>query len=168
MKGLIKIDGNLLPGDFEYLRVGQEIIIDEIEIQDKDGNLKQPAGYDEGIIEIQIRLISEDGDVYKQLSSIQKLFRARDGQIKPDIHIISNAHANARGIKKVLFRSLQTEESKEDDSLIVTIELEEYLPLEAQIENAVIQNTQKEMVESVLPSAYQDVSSEITKDTETP
>ena len=101
MKGVIKIDGNTLPGHFEYLRVGQEIIIDEIEIQDKDGNLKQPAGYDEGVIEIQIRLITEDGDVYGQLSSIQKLFRARDGQIKPDIHIISNAHANARGIKKV-------------------------------------------------------------------
>ena len=168
MKGVVKIDGNPLPGHFEYLRVGQEIIIDKIQIQDKDGNLKQPAGYDEGVIEIQVRLISEDGDVYSQLSSIQKLFRARDGQIKPDIHIISNTHANARGIKKVLFKSLITEESKEDDSLIVTIELEEYLPLEAQIENAVVQNEQKEMIESVLPSAYEDVASTIAEDTETP
>lgn len=168
MKGIIKIDGQLLPGHFKYLRVGQQIIIDEIEIQDKDGNLKQPAGYDEGTISIQIKLITEDGDVYSQLSSIQAMFRKKDGQIKPDIHTISNKHANIRGIKKVLFNDLDTEESEEDDSLTVIIKLEEFLPLEAQVENAVIQTEQKQLITTGAPEAYNSATSEISKDTEKP
>ena len=152
-RGIIKIDGVLIPGHFERLVVGQEIIIDEMQVQDKDGHIKQPAGYNEGTIHIELRLIPDDGDVNTQVASIYGMFRKVEGQIKPDIHSISNIHANSRGIRQVLFKSLESTDSIEDDSTRVTIELEEYVPVAVQVQNAVFQQQQQDVASSVLPTA---------------
>ena len=165
---IIKIDGILLPGHFRLLQVGQDIVIDEMQVQDKDGHIKQPAGYDEGKIKIEVVLIPDDGDVNTQLASIYGLFRKVEGQIKPDIHSISNIHANSRGIKKILFNRLESTESEEDDSLAVKIELEEYVPVAVQVQNAVFQQQQQDVASSVLPTATASAAAEVSKDTGKP
>ena len=102
--GIIKIDGKALPGAVQRFTVGHQIIIDEIEIQDKDGHLKQPAGYDEGTVSVELALLGSDAEeggdnAYTDLESIQALFRKTEGQTKPEIHDIANVHTAARGIK---------------------------------------------------------------------
>ena len=167
-RGIIKIDGALIPGHFERLAVGQDIIIDAIKVQDKDGHIKQPAGYNEGTIHAEVRLIPDDGDVNTQLASIYSMFRKVEGQIKPDIHSISNIHANSRGIKQVLFRNLESEESIEDDSMLVKIDLEQYVPVAVQVQNAVFQQQQQDVASSVLPTMDASAAAEVSKDTGKP
>lgn len=149
--GIIKIDGQVLPGALQRLVVGHQIIIDEIEIQDKDGHLKQPAGYDEGTISIELDLLGsdadEDGDnAYEVLETIQTIFRKTEGQMKPEIHDIANIHTAARGIKQVLFKTLETESNSETNILSVRIELEEYIPLAVQVVQAVERAQEKQQL----------------------
>lgn len=147
--GIIKIDGKTIPGALQRLTVGHEIIIDEIEIQDKDGHLKQPAGYDEGTIAIDLAIPGTDidpEDAYAKLAEIQALFKRIEGQLKPEIHDITNIHANARGIKQVLFRSLQSEMTSENNVLVVQIELEEYIPLAVQVVQATERAEEKQQI----------------------
>lgn len=165
---IVKIDGKTLPGHFSRLVIGADIIIDELPIQDKDGHVKQPAGYNEGTIQIELILIPDDGDVNTQLASIYSMFRKVEGQIKPDIHSISNVHANSRGITKVLFKRLESSETKEDDALRVRVELEEYVPLAVQVQNAVFQDQQQEVAEDVVGTMAASAGAEMSKDTEGP
>jgi len=140
--GIIKIDGAPLPGYLQRLRVGANIIIDELPIQDLDGHLKLPAGFDEGNIEIILRLVGENGSSpYDLAGALQGIFRKTE-QSKPQIHAISNVHVNARQISSVLIKQLETEETNEDDTLLATLWLEEFIPLAEQIQNNVSQANQ--------------------------
>lgn len=148
--GLIRIDGMTLPGALSQLRIRHEIIIDEIQIQDRDGHLKQPAGYQEAAVSLELVLQDPSGNPYALLGPIQSLFRQIEGQLKPQVHILTNMHANSRGISRVLFRSLETEETNQNDTLLARIELEEYIPLEVQVIQAVEAVNQQVTVENTL------------------
>ncbi len=153
--GIVKLDGKVLPGALQRLVIGHEIIIDEIEIQDKDGHLKQPAGYDEGTITIELAIPGADidpDDAYAKLSEIQALFKRTEGQLKPEIHDIVNVHTTVRGIKQVLFRALQSEVSSENDVLIVQIDLEEYIPLAVQVVQQLAQSQASQKVQDAVSS----------------
>lgn len=153
--GIVKIDGQELPGVLEHLSVRHEIIIDEIRIQDRDGHLKQPAGYDEGDVTLSLQL-QDDEDPYSLIAPIQALFREPESQGKPKIHTVTNVHVNARGIHEVLFKSLETSETNRDDIIIASIALEEYVPLEIQVVQAVEQANQESETQQALAEAVPD------------
>lgn len=148
--GIIEIDGSPLPGALRRLSVGHAIIIDEIQIQDKDGHLKQPAGYDEGTVEIELTLYKDkDGpDPADQLAKIQEFFKQIEGQLKPKVHDIYNYHVWTRGIKQVLFRELRSEEDNQSDTISVTIILGEYIPLPVQLVQAIQQEQAADSVQN--------------------
>ncbi len=73
-RGIIKIDGALIPGHFEKLVVGQYITIDAMQVQGKNDH-KQPTSCNDGTIHIELDSVADDGNVHTQLASIYSMFR---------------------------------------------------------------------------------------------
>lgn len=167
-KGIIKIDGTTLPGYVKRLAVRGSIKIDYMDVQDRDAEVTQPAGYNPGDIDIRIMLSPDDGDVYTQAQGVKAMFRAKDGQVKPDVHTVTSGLINLHGISQVLFREFDTIEEDKTDGLEIWIQLDEYVPLETQIENQVIENQAGEAAEGSLTNIYDGAAAEIAGDGEGP
>jgi len=167
-KGLVKIDGSTLPGSLARLNVHGSIVIDTMEIQDRDAGVTQPGGFNPYDVSIQLILSADDGSIYDQSKTIRGMFKEKDGQVKPNVHTITSALTDLNDISEVLISDLDFTESNKNDGMEVWIRLTEYIPLEAQVENQVIQNQASEAAAGVLPGSYDAAASEIAKDTGTP
>lgn len=127
--GNVRLDNTDLPGVFTSLTISQEIKIEENEIKGRSGKSKQVIGYDDATVNLELILLSDDESTcYDKLNIIQRVFRNTDSAALPKVFKVINKHINARKIRDVLFRSLTTSEGS-GDTLSVSIQLEEYLPI---------------------------------------
>lgn len=125
----VKVGGVVLPGLFKSLEIKGEATVEEATVEGKSAKPKQATGYED--CKVTLELILADGPKLtrlQKLAAIQKLFK-QPGQAKPIVMTLVNQHTSARGISKVIFKSLTTKEQNKTDDMTVSIEFWEYVPI---------------------------------------
>lgn len=125
----VKVGGILLPGLFKSIDIKGEAQVEEQQVEGNTAKPKQVTGYEDA--KVTLELVLEDGPVktkLEKLAIIQNLFR-KPGQKKPIVHEIVNEHTAARGVSKVIFKTLSTKEQSKKSELTVSIEFWEYIAM---------------------------------------
>ena len=126
--GQVKVGDIILPGFFQSMEVNGEILLDEIEVEGRSDNPKQPVGYEDAKIKMTLIVENNDTTPYEKLEVLQSIFKA-PGQGVPHAYDIFNRHLLARGITKVVFKGLTTIEDNKLDVIKATCEFAEYIPI---------------------------------------
>jgi len=135
----VSLGGLILPVPPKSMKVKQSIKVDEIEIPGRSGKVKQPIGYkdSEVTLNLEIPAIYENGRIKEsapdRFQEIQNVFReSRDTTPRPlDIHSILTMSC---GIAQVLLSSVEIADSTMD-MVSVTMTLMEYESIEVQLKN---------------------------------
>lgn len=131
------LGGVVLPVPPASMRIRQALKIDEIEIKGRSGKVKQPVGYEDAEISIELELCDrEEGDAVvetarERLEQLQKLFRASKEALPQPLEIVS-VLTEACGIRRVLFKELEVHDN-ELDFISATLQLTEFESVENQL-----------------------------------
>ena len=130
--------GNLtLPVPPRKMRIKQVLKIDEIEIKGRSGKIKQPTGYQDAQITIDLEICDreEGGKVVEtareRFEQIQGLFRPSREAIQQPQEIVSTL-TDACGIRQVLIKELEMHDN-ELDYISCTLQLTEFESVENQL-----------------------------------
>ncbi|MBC8203976.1 MAG: hypothetical protein H8E87_00535 [FCB group bacterium] len=113
------------------MKIKQTLKIDEIEIPGRSGKVKQPTGYEDSEITIELEIPHQEigmlvvktaGERYQE---IQSLFRPSSDTIQAPIPIVSTL-TEACGIEQVLIKDIDLQDDPEYDYLVCTLTLTEY------------------------------------------
>ncbi|MBN2546571.1 MAG: hypothetical protein JXB50_12295 [Spirochaetes bacterium] len=158
-------EGILLPGFVTSFRIGNNLIIEEKDKTSGSGKYKVVSGWNDSSIGIDLRLLDKvDLDLngnaeilescYEYLEEIESCFKKTNRDGTPVLYEISHDHANSRGIKKVLFESLES--TDEPGGIICALRFIEYEPYIQRIQ------TQKQ-TKSVKTVSAKDVKNKTAK-----
>jgi len=133
----VSLGGLILPVPPKSMKVKQSIKVDEIEIPGRSGKVKQPIGYQDSevTLNLEIPAIYENGRIKEsapdRFQEIQNVFReSRDTTPRPlAIHSILTMSC---GISQVLLSSVEVADSTMD-MVSVTMTLMEYESIEIQL-----------------------------------
>lgn len=130
--------GNVtLPVPPRSMRIKQALKIDEIEIKGRSGKIKQPIGYQDAQITIDLEICNkeEGGKVVEtareRFEQIQGLFRPSREAIQEPQEIVSTL-TDACGIRQVLIKELEVHDN-ELDYISCTLQLTEFESVENQL-----------------------------------
>jgi hypothetical protein len=127
--GELRVDGKLLPLSFVTQRVNAGVRFDRAERDHMSGKNKIPLGWEDADIQYTGDLLcDETGDCYEKLTVINKIFKGADKGANPLVLNISNRHLRARGISRVVFSGLESDEDDQSDVLRVVLTFSEHLP----------------------------------------
>lgn len=128
--GELRLGNDLLPGIFFSQTVQAGVRFDRAERDHMSGKNRIPLGWEDADIRFVSDLVCDDSsDCYEKLAIINKLFKSADKGANPKIYAISNRHLLARGVKRVVFTGLQSDEVAEDDVIRVTLTFSEHIPV---------------------------------------
>ena len=130
--------GNVtLPVPPRHMRIKQALKIDEIDIQGRSGKIKQPIGYEDAQITIDLEICDkeEGGKVVQtareRFEQIQGMFRPSREAIQEPQEIVSTL-TEACGIRQVLIKELEVHDN-ELDFISCTLQLTEFESVENQL-----------------------------------
>lgn len=127
--GEVKVGDILLPGLFKSLEIETDAKVDEVDVKGSSVKPKQATGYEDAKIKLKLRLKDEGTvTILDQLTQIQNVFK-KPAQGKPLVLDIFNHHCNARGITKVIFKKLKTQEDNSMNMMDVECEFWEWIPI---------------------------------------
>ena len=127
----------VLPVPPRRMRIKQALKIDEIEIKGRSGKIKQPIGYQDSQITIDLEICNneEDGNVIEtareRFEQIQKLFRESRESLPEPKEIVSTL-TDACGIRQVLIKEIEVHDN-ELDYISCTLHLTEFESVENQL-----------------------------------
>ncbi|MDP8238941.1 MAG: hypothetical protein P9X24_07615 [Candidatus Hatepunaea meridiana] len=127
----------VLPVPPRRMRIKQALKIDEIEIKGRSGKLKQPIGYQDSQITIELEICNkeENGNVIEKarerFEQIQKLFRESRESLPEPKEIVSTL-TDACGIRQVLIKEIEVHDN-ELDYISCTLHLTEFESVENQL-----------------------------------
>lgn len=159
--GAVKEDGTpdlsqilfQFPVPHQQMSVKQGIKVDEVDVPGRSGNVKQPVGYEDTDVSINLVLVDEEdrgGNVTRsaltQFGEFQSAFRDRsdpitdDAKLKasfavPRIYSIQSRLTDACGIRTVLFKSLDVNDTEGNTDLSVSLVFTEFEPVARQVES---------------------------------
>ena len=137
--GQVKLSGILLPGIVKSLSVQADVRFDTAEQDGMSGKVKVPLGWEDSVVAITVELLSdESSDCYDKLSGLNAVFRDTDQGANPKIYTVVNSHLIARGINQVVFSSLSSSETDEDDVILASLNFTEHLPVVTKTEKRTI------------------------------
>lgn len=132
--GQVWLDGQLIPGILVAQSVRCAVRYDEAQLDNRSGKKKVIKGWEDATIALTLDLLSyqDDGDnmdCYEKLAVIDALFKSAKDSL-PVVYNITGtrSHAWARGIRQVIFDSLDSTEDDQEDTIQVTITFVEHLP----------------------------------------
>lgn len=135
------IGGLTFPVPPKGMKVKQAIKIDEIEIPKKSGKLRQPTGFENAEITIDLELVPEEAGngttittPIERLRPLQKLFRDGRASVPVPVEIVSPL-TDLMGIRQVLIQELEAEEDGEYNWIPVHLVLVEYESIKTQLEH---------------------------------
>ncbi|MDD2853870.1 MAG: hypothetical protein PHY09_18435, partial [Desulfuromonadaceae bacterium] len=111
----------------------------------QSGTKKTPMGWDDTEVKIVLDLLCDQdpqtetiSDCYAKLKIINKFFKDGDGPEKalPKIYDITNKHLQARGVTRLVFYGLQSDEDDQSDVIRATLTFVEHMPAVAKRETA--------------------------------
>ena len=130
--------GNItLPVPPRHMRIKQALKIDEIEIRGRSGKIKQPIGYRDSEISINLEICDreEGGKVVEtareRFEQVQGLFRPSRDALPDPLEIVSTL-TDACGIRQVLIKELEVHDN-ELDFISCTLQLTEFESIENQL-----------------------------------
>lgn len=137
--GVVKVDGQELPGELVDLSVDCRIKFDEQDVDAQSGKKRTPLGWEDAEVGLALCLTTEDDgdDCYDKLTVINSLFRSHDAQANPKVFSIDNRHLLARGVSELLFSGLCSFETEDDDTIIASLSFVENNPPVVKTESAV-------------------------------
>ncbi|MBT3231468.1 MAG: hypothetical protein HN356_01500 [Calditrichaeota bacterium] len=147
-----------LPVPPRRMRIKQSLNIDEIEIKGRSGKIKQPIGYKDAQITIDLEICDkEEGGIVvetarERFEQVQRLFRASREAIQEPQEIVSTL-TDACGIRQVLIRELEVHDN-ELDYISCTLQLTEFESIENQLaaqsqEQATVDDAEKKGEEAI-------------------
>lgn len=125
----VSVDGIVLPGILKSIEIKADAAIEEQEVEGSAAKGKQATGYEDA--KVNLELILDDTisqSKYQKLATIQNLFRS-PGQKVPTVHSLVNEDTSARGVSRVVFKSLSHKHENKKGQLPVTLEFWEYVPV---------------------------------------
>jgi len=126
-----------LPVPPRRMRIKQSLKIDEIEIKGRSGKIKQPIGYKDAQITIDLEICDkEEGGIVietarERLEQVQRLFRSSREAIQEPQEIVSTL-TDACGIRQVLIKEFEVHDN-ELDYISCTLQLTEFESIENQL-----------------------------------
>lgn len=127
--GEIRLGNATIPGILQTLTVGGSVRYDEAQQDGLSGKTKTPMGWEDSAVSISMLLLTDDaGDCYDKLTAINRLFKGHDNSANPRVLRVANPHLNARDVDEVVFDSLDSSESNEDDTIVATLKFTEHRP----------------------------------------
>jgi len=134
-----KLGDLILPVPPKQMSIRQSLKIDEIEIPGRSGKIKQPVGYEDSTITIELELCHQDenGKIIKtaqdRLKEIQTLFRPSEKALQTPLSIVSTLTESC-GIKQVLIKDLEVKDDEEYDLIHCSLTLTEFDSIENQLQ----------------------------------
>ena len=131
------IGGVTLPVPPQSIRIKQALKIDEIEIKGRSGKVKQPVGYQDSEITLELEICDreEGGKVIEtareRFEQIQRLFRPSREALPQPQEIVSTL-TDACGIRQVLIKELEVHDN-ELDYISCTLQMTEFESVENQL-----------------------------------
>ena len=113
------------------MKIKQTLKIDEIEIPGRSGKVKQPVGYEDSQITIELEIPHEEiglqvvKTAQERYKEIQTLFRPSPDTIQAPVPIVSSL-TEACGIEQVLISDIDLRDDPEYDYLVCTLTLTEF------------------------------------------
>jgi hypothetical protein len=127
--GIIRLGGEALPGLLSTLKIDGKVRYDEQKVDGQSGKSKTPQGWEDSVVTASLVLLTDDeSDCYEKLASLSPIFRKPDAKTNPQIYALVNRHAQARGIRQIIFDKLDSSESSQDDTIKVTLGFTEHRP----------------------------------------
>ena len=144
--------GNItLPVPPRHMRIKQALKIDEIEIRGRSGKIKQPIGYRDSEISIDLEICDreEGGKVVEtareRFEQVQGLFRPSREALPEPLEIVSTL-TDACGIRQVLIKELEVHDN-ELDYISCTLQLTEFESIENQLKAQAKEQTASSEIE---------------------
>lgn len=127
--GVVRIDGEELPGILSDMRVSGKVRFDEQEVDKASGKKKTPQGWEDTDISLTLWLpTDEEGTCYDKAEILNGWFKKADGKANPQIFTVANRHLLARGVRRVVFSRLDTAENSQTDDIKATLAFVEHNP----------------------------------------
>ena len=127
----VKLGDIVLPVPPRQMRIKQTLKVDEIAIPGRSGKVKQPVGYEDSNIEIELEIPNEEiaGSPVKtsldRFKEIQSIFRPSSESVQNPMPIVSSL-TEACGIEQVLIKDIDLRDDPDYDYLICTLTLTEF------------------------------------------
>ncbi|HEU6436036.1 MAG TPA: hypothetical protein VE028_01120 [Nitratidesulfovibrio sp.] len=135
--GVVRLGGVALPGILRAQRVACAVRFDEQKVDGVSGKRKTPLGWEDAEITLTLDLLTDDdATCYDRLETINGAFRGTDSRTNPKVLEVANRHLLARGIRRVVFSRLESEETDADDTLRATLAFVEHVPPIVRVEQA--------------------------------
>ena len=127
--GVVRIDGEELPGILSDLRVSGKLRFDEQSVDKASGKKKTPQGWEDADISLTLYLTTDgSGTCYDKLESLNGWFKKTDGKANPPIFTVTNRHLLARGVRRVVFSRLDSAETTQTDEIRASLSFVEHNP----------------------------------------
>lgn len=125
--GIVRIDGEELPGILSDLRVSGQVRFDEQSVDKASGKKKTPQGWEDADISLSLYLLTDEaGTCYDKLAVLEGFFKKTDGKANPSIFTVANSHLLARGIRRVVFSRLDSAENTRTDEIRASLSFMEH------------------------------------------
>jgi len=153
--GIVRLGDAEVPGILRSLSVNGKVRFDEQKVDGASGKKKTPQGFEDADISMSLYLVTdEDSSCYDKLETVSGMFREVDDKANPKIFTVANRHLLARGIRQVVFSSLQSAENDQTDEITVSLGFVEHNPPIVKVESAQAKSpTPKELAEQAAEKA---------------
>ena len=159
----VKLGDLILSVPPRQMKIKQTLKIDEIDIPGRSGKVKQPVGYEDSEISIELEISHQEIGLQvvktaeERFKEIQALFRASPDTIQSPVPIVSSL-TEACGIEQVLIRDIDLRDDPDYDYLVCTLTLTEYDSIANQLLEQV---TTQQQTEEALEEADENMPQEL-------
>ncbi len=141
--GEVRLNGAALPGILVRQSIAGQVRLDRVEQDGLSGKTKIPMGWEDAGLTLDLELLTDDeSDCYDKLAAINRIFKGSDNGSNPRIYAVTGRHARARGIDKVVFGALDSEEDDQADTIRASLAFAEYEPAIVAAEKAIAASNQ--------------------------
>lgn len=136
--GQVRLGDAPVPGILKRHRIRSAVRFDEAEQDGLSGKAKIPMGWEDADIQLTVELLTDDKDsCYDKLAALNGIFRGVDSKGNPLVLAVENVHCMARGVRRVVFAGLDSDESDQDDVITANLHFVEHVPAVTRVENRV-------------------------------
>ncbi|BCS55202.1 hypothetical protein GSbR_26030 [Geobacter sp. SVR] len=127
--GAVRLGKDLLPGILVGISVNAGVRFDRATRDHMSGKNRIPQGWEDADIKLTVDLICDnESDCYTKLAIINTYFKDSDKGANPQIYNVTNRHLRSRGVSRVVFSGLQSDEDDQCDVIRAVLSFSEHLP----------------------------------------
>jgi hypothetical protein len=133
--GLVKLGDTILPGEYQKMSVRRALRMPESTSSGRSGATKQPKGWEDAEISLELVLCSDDeSTVRDKMDIISGLMLAADDQGRPRLYTITHWLLAAWKVRQVAFVDVESGDDNQSDTAGVTLKFVESAPPTRKVE----------------------------------